>query len=294
MLRLSPPLSTPAVLARPRWGSRVWIPNSPAPRPRRAVYLQGSVGPNAIRPQRPASASHVAVSNPTPTHVLFDFFGTLVEYSPSRTEQGYHATHALLGTMGGSVGYEAFLDAWVDISAGLDRRSDLDDSEYSMAEVADAVLRHLLGRRPTATEISAVVDSYLAEWNTGVVYPVDTAPTIGLLAKSFGLAVVTNTHQPDLVPRHLEAMGIAHQIGIVVTSVDVGRRKPHPAIYSAALDRMGLEANDVVFVGDNYTADYLGPRAVGIPALLLDPTNRHRIPSADRLQDLAELPNRLR
>jgi hypothetical protein len=30
------------------------------------------------------------------TGILFDFFGTLVEYSASRVEQGYDATHKLL------------------------------------------------------------------------------------------------------------------------------------------------------------------------------------------------------
>ncbi len=34
------------------------------------------------------------------TVVFFDFFGTLVDYSPSRTEQGYHRTHASLDELG--------------------------------------------------------------------------------------------------------------------------------------------------------------------------------------------------
>ena len=34
------------------------------------------------------------------THVLLDFFGTLANYSPSRTEQGYHRTHALARSLG--------------------------------------------------------------------------------------------------------------------------------------------------------------------------------------------------
>jgi putative hydrolase of the HAD superfamily len=229
----------------------------------------------------------------TPTHLLLDFFGTLVEYSPSRTEQGYHTTHNLIRTLGAGVSYEAFLNAWLDSSSRLDRRSDLDDSEYSMLELATAVVEQLLDRRPTSAEISAVVDSYLAEWNTAVIYPMDTAPTIATLAESFRLAVVTNTHQQELVPCHLEAMGIAHQIDIVITSVEVGWRKPHPAIYGAALERLGIEASRAVFVGDNHTADYLGPRAVGISALLLDPRRTHAIPSQDRLHSLAELPNHL-
>ena len=47
------------------------------------------------------------------TGILFDFFGTLVEYSPSRVEQGYHATHALLLNEGIDISYAAFLKTWV-------------------------------------------------------------------------------------------------------------------------------------------------------------------------------------
>ena len=32
----------------------------------------------------------VRMTEPVVSHVLLDFFGTLVGYSPSRTEQGYH------------------------------------------------------------------------------------------------------------------------------------------------------------------------------------------------------------
>ena len=45
--------------------------------------------------------------------ILFDFFGTLVEYSASRVEQGYYATHKLLRTNGIDISYTAFLDSWV-------------------------------------------------------------------------------------------------------------------------------------------------------------------------------------
>jgi len=41
------------------------------------------------------------------THVLFDFFGTLVEYSPSRTDQGYDRSFSLLRDAGLRLGYEA-------------------------------------------------------------------------------------------------------------------------------------------------------------------------------------------
>jgi putative hydrolase of the HAD superfamily len=83
------------------------------------------------------------------THVLLDFFGTLVRYSPSRTEQGYHASHALAASMGARMDYQGFLQAWAAESALFDERSAVGDSEFSMEEVGAAFLSRILRRDRT-------------------------------------------------------------------------------------------------------------------------------------------------
>jgi len=224
------------------------------------------------------------------THILLDFFGTVVGYSASRAEQGYQASHALATAMGARLSYQDFLQAWAAESARFDERSAVDDSEFSMEEVTAAFLAQILGRDPSPAEVTAFVDEYLAEWNTGVVYPPGIAELVAALAGRFRLAVVTNTHKADLVPGHLSAMGIAHHFDAVVTSVEVGWRKPHPAIYALALRRLGITADAAVFAGDSYAADYLGPSAAGLTAFLIDPAEQHPIPAERRLRSLHDLP----
>ena len=183
--------------------------------------------------------------------ILLDFFGTMVDYNPSRTEQGYGRSHQLVRAMGSDVSYARFLQVWSAESERLDARSAADDSEYSMAEVGRAVLARLLGRRPGDDEVADLVEVSVDEWNTGVTYPSWCRPTVERLASSYRLAVVTNTHLPSLVPAHLAAMGIADLIEAVVTSVELGWRKPHPAIYAQALARMECGPRDAVFVGED-------------------------------------------
>jgi putative hydrolase of the HAD superfamily len=230
---------------------------------------------------------------PGVTHVLLDFFGTLVNYSPSRTGQGYHDSHDLIRAMGADISYAGFLQAWTAESASFDARSASDDSEFSMTELACAFLAGLLGRAPDPAGITAFVSCYLREWNSGVTYPQGMAGVVADLAQHCRLAIVTNTHQPDLVPAHLDAMGIAHYFDEVVTSVEVGWRKPHPVIYAEALRRLGIPAVAAVFAGDTYTADYVGPAAAGMTAFLIDPANKHGVPAGSRLRDLSDLPERL-
>lgn len=228
------------------------------------------------------------------THILFDFFGTLVDYSPSRTEQGYDSSYALLRELGATLSYEEFLDGWSRTSAAFDRRSDADDSEFSMTECGAAYLGEALGRAPRDGEVEEFVTRYLAEWNTGVRYLPGLADLLGELAAGHRLAVVTNTHTPSLVPGHLAAMGVLEAFDAVVTSVEVGWRKPHPRIYAAALDTLGIEASSAVFVGDTYEPDFAGPERHGIPAFLIDPDRRAAVPDERRLKSVFALPERLR
>ncbi|MDO3700435.1 HAD family hydrolase [Micromonospora sp. C28SCA-DRY-2] len=227
------------------------------------------------------------------THLLLDFFGTLVDYSPSRTEQGYPRSHALLTGWGAQVDYVEFLAAWSAVSAEFDRRSEVDDREFSMTELGTEFLRRVLGAEPDPAGVETFVATYLSEWNAGVRCPAGMPELLADLASRHRLVVVTNTHRAELVPDHLAAIGVAHLVDAVVTSVEVGWRKPHPAIYAAALDAAGVPASAAVFVGDTFAADFAGPEAVGIRSFLIDPANRHPVPAGRRLASLFDLPDRL-
>ena len=109
-----------------------------------------------------------------------------------------------------------------------------------MEDAAHACLRPLLGRPATPAQATAVAQSYLAEWNTGVHYPAGMARTVETLRTRYRLAVVSNTHDAALVPAHLAAMGISDCFDAVITSIEVGWRKPDPRIYTVALTRLGI------------------------------------------------------
>jgi putative hydrolase of the HAD superfamily len=247
----------------------------------------------AVPPGAPPVSHDGGMAGQEVTHVLLDFFGTLVSYAPDGDGRGYHATHALVRSMGADAGYAGFLETWAGESARLDQRSAADDSEYSMDEVAAGVAARLLGRVPSADEAAALAGSFIREWDRGVRHPPEIPGVVARLASRFRLAVVSNTNQASLVHGHLAAMGIDRQLDAVVTSVEVGWRKPHPAIYARALRLLAIPAASAVFAGDTYEADYAGPVAAGMTAFLIDPGRRHAIPAARRLDSLADLPGRL-
>ena len=68
--------------------------------------------------------------------------------------------------------------------------------------------------------------------------------------------------------RQVETNGIAEMVDAVVFSSEVGKRKPAPEIYRAALDAIAVEPQHVLFIGDRVRADYDGPRLLGMRAAI--------------------------
>jgi len=53
-----------------------------------------------------------------------------------------------------------------------------------------------------------------------------------------------------------------------IYSSTFGRRKPHPDIFRAGLERIGLPPEETVYVGDRYYEDVQGAQQAGMAAVL--------------------------
>lgn len=215
--------------------------------------------------------------------VLFDFFGTLIAYSPSRISQGYEKTHGILKARKIEISYTSFLDNWVSASEELDRWSAEQHREYSMLDVAKRFLLRIHCDPANETLANDIWHSYINEWNKGVTYIQDIGAFIARLGASYTLGIVTNTHHAPLIWHHLNGMGIANAFRTVVTSVEHGRPKPHREIFDCAIRALGTAPSETLYIGDSYVADYLGAKGVGMPALLIDPRHESDVPANDRI-----------
>jgi putative hydrolase of the HAD superfamily len=78
-------------------------------------------------------------------------------------------------------------------------------------------------------------------------------------------ALVSNAFDPGWLLRNdLERMGLAGRLDLAVFSSEVGKRKPHPSIFEAALGGLGVEPEDALFVGDSLYHDVGGASALGM------------------------------
>jgi putative hydrolase of the HAD superfamily len=223
------------------------------------------------------------------SHILFDFFGTLVTYAPHSPRHDFGHSHALLRSMGSSLAYEEYLALWAATGSRFDQEADRTGREFAMRQVSAGFLRHALDREPSEGEVAAMARGYLADWDTCVRYLPGLPQFLARLSAHYRLAIVSNTSDTDLVPAHLEAMGVRGYFDAVILSVQVGWRKPHAQIFTAGLNELGIEPGDAVFVGDSYGPDYEGPTRAGIRSFLIDPAYATEVPEHARLDSVFDL-----
>lgn len=84
-------------------------------------------------------------------------------------------------------------------------------------------------------------------------------------------------------------LGAGVPVSVVVDSEVVGVMKPDPAIFTFALDVLGLAPERVGYVGDSVRNDVRGAEAAGLVPFHLDPYDDHPDATHRRLRSLHEL-----
>ena len=86
-------------------------------------------------------------------------------------------------------------------------------------------------------------------------------------ANGFRLAVVSNFDRR--LHRILDELDLASAFDAIVCSADARARKPDPAIFRQALDRLGVSAPEAVHIGDCPVADGRGAAGLGLAGFVL-------------------------
>jgi putative hydrolase of the HAD superfamily len=87
---------------------------------------------------------------------------------------------------------------------------------------------------------------------------------LALKGQGYLLAIVTDTANPISAKLSwFERGGFAHVWDSIISSIDMGTRKPDPRLYHAALQQLGVSTDQAVFVGHR-TYELAGARAVGL------------------------------
>lgn len=136
-----------------------------------------------------------------------------------------------------------------------------------------------------------------ARWPGTVLYP-DTLPVLqALRARGYPLGLVSDC--TSLMGRSMvERLGLVPLFDAIALSHEVGYAKPHPAMYRAAYETLGISPEQCLYVGDGNSDELNGAKALGMTTVRIDQEGgfgRIGTPAASdelivRLAELLDLP----
>jgi putative hydrolase of the HAD superfamily len=139
----------------------------------------------------------------------------------------------------------------------------LDEIEYP------GMVRELLegfGIQVSDEDLARFLEAEHAAWEPARLLGDSTHALLdSLRARGLKTGLVSNAFDPGwLLHSDLERMGLADRLDIAVFSSEVGKRKPHEAIFVAALEPLAVRPERALFVGDRRFEDVRGAKQLGM------------------------------
>lgn len=107
---------------------------------------------------------------------------------------------------------------------------------------------------------------------------------------TMGVRLCCVSNSDGRAEHHLVTTGNREGLEFVVDSQLEGVEKPDPRIFAIALDRLGVEPQHAVYVGDIRSVDAAGARGAGMHFVLIDPYGDYAGPDQLSVRRLEELP----
>lgn len=228
-------------------------------------------------------------------YIFFDCMETLIDLTELPARRDY-ALWAYIGS-GMENSWNGFEEFYKDYNSA---RSTIlcelpEYGEYELYKEFDLIVNmrlHGCGEEDIKAAATSLYNNYWKTYVSKCYIKEDVRNVLPRLKEKYHLGVVSNFMVAGGIEELLEINGIIHHFDFIVTSVNEGWRKPHAAIYNAALNMAGKPAARIVFVGDDYVNDYVTPKEMGMKPLLLDRYKRYcHIP--DRVCSFYELAGKL-
>ncbi len=185
--------------------------------------------------------------------VLFDVDNTLVDFMKMKEEAVWAA-----------------VDYMIDASLRMKRKEAYDKifeiywrEGIEDQKIFDKFLTEILGRVDYKILAAGIVGYRRAKEGTLILYPHVSSTLMELLKMGKKLAVVSDAPVLQVWTR-LAQTGLIHFFEAVVTLDDTGYRKPDPRPFEVALRKLGVEPQEVVYIGDWAERDIVGAKQLGM------------------------------
>ncbi len=218
-----------------------------------------------------------------PTTIIFDLDGTLRESVPGGDQ--FMLEHA--ASLGIECSPECLIATrqWAHRYWASSEYLLMDEETYGKGErafwenYARRTLEHIGAPKEQVRELAPLLHQHMYEnYHPEDHIPEDVVPTLQAL-RGAGITLGLLTNRTDPVGDYLTETGLVEHLDFFLAAGQVGVWKPDPEIFYYSMGLARSIPQQTIYIGDNYYADIVGAKNVGISPILID---RERIfPDAD-------------
>jgi putative hydrolase of the HAD superfamily len=188
--------------------------------------------------------------------VLFDLFHTLL--SLEKAAPGLPDTPTVLGVSS---------SAWYECLFNNTRARLVGEIRDPVAIVAD--IAHGVDPTISIDRIRAATESRIARFATALANMPDASRQVLRAMKDRGKRIALCSNADALEMAAWDRCPIAPLFDVTIFSCNEGCMKPEREIYDLCLRRLGVEAEEAVFVGDGGSRELEGARAAGLTTIMV-------------------------
>ncbi len=198
--------------------------------------------------------------------VVFDYGNTLIEFGPRQVAVCDEALAVAVSERFGPVD-RTRLKAIRDRNRLAPYEGDPPEyRENDLREITSDLVRELYGLTPSGEDLDALARVRFDVFVKVVESPDGVPGLLNQLRRAYRLAMVSNYPDGEAIRASLDKIEWTHFFDTVVVSGDLGYAKPHPLPFETMLSAMGVRADEVLFVGDNWLGDVQGAKRAGMYA----------------------------
>lgn len=211
-------------------------------------------------------------------HISFDLWMTLIQSHP---EFKLRRAQLIIDMFGLKDSVDTEIDEYVRrVDKVFDRKNMINGQKLSANKMYCKVLQKVLPQSEIVTEEKALElrqksDALFMEYSP--VFLNDNIKNMlsDLKDEGYTINLSSNTGfvEGDILRPVLEKMGILRYFDFLVFSDEINASKPSSHFFEVVHEQAAVAKNQILHIGDNPKADYMGARSFGFEALLITDDN---------------------
>jgi HAD superfamily hydrolase (TIGR01549 family) len=214
--------------------------------------------------------------------VIFDLFDTLVNFNRSRLptadidgieiKSTSIEVYKVFQKFHNDVVFKDFYTAFTESYAEFEEKKRKNCREFHNRERFELMISKLNTVTNCHPEelVDEMVLAHMGKIASAMEFPEENKDTLNTLKSKYRLAIISNFDHAPTAYNILERFDISSLFERVFISIEVGWRKPKADIFFSAFNSLKIEPEEAIFVGDNFEADVLGSKGVGMDVVWIN------------------------